>query len=159
PSGQDQSGFTFFQVRIQVEGGPELRPGMQAQAFIDAGRAEDVLLVPLEAVFQEDRQYKVEVLGEDGIPEVVPVEVGLMNDFMAEIRSGLEEGQLVVVGSSADLLPTRETPDTILPGVGGGSGEGGGDGGGGGGGPAVDTPLPEPDVPAEPLPAPEEGAG
>lgn len=156
PSGRDQSGFTFFQVRIQVEGGPELRPGMQAQAFIDAGRAENVLLVPLEAVFQEDRQYKVEVLNEEGVPVVVPVEVGLMNDFLAEIKSGLEEGQQVVVGSSADLLPTRGTPDTILPGMGGGSG------GGAGGDAPGDMPgdaVPEPDMPVEPMPMPGEGAG
>ena len=146
PSGQDQSGFTFFQVRIEVEGGPELRPGMQAQAFIDAGKAENVLLVPLEAIFQEDRQYKVEILKEDGTTEVVPVEVGLMNEFMAEIKSGLEEGQLVVVGSSADLLPAREAPDSLLPGP-----SGDGSGGGSGGGRAEPAPVPEPSpVPAEP---------
>src|SRR5690606_34033060 len=92
PSGRDQCGFTFFQVRIQVEGGPELRPGMQAQAFIDGGRAENVLLVPLEAVVQEDRQYKVEVLNEDGVPVAVPVEVGVLDAFMAEMRRGREAG-------------------------------------------------------------------
>lgn len=160
PSGRDERGFTFFQVSVTVEGSPELRPGMQAQAFIDAGAAEDVLIVPLEAVFQEDRQYKVEVLHDDGTTEVVPVTVGLMSDFYAEIKEGLTEGMKVIVGSSTDLLPGRSAPGTILPGVGSSPG-GGGDGGSSGdgdGGVGSDAPLPglAPDAPADmPLPLPE----
>ena len=98
---------TQFMVYIEIKGGELLRPGMQARAHIDAGSAEDVLLVPIEAVFQEDNTYKVEVLGENGVPSVVAVEIGLMNDRLAEIKSGLKEGDLVVTGSSGDLLPTQ----------------------------------------------------
>jgi len=48
---------------------------------------------------------------------VVRVELGLMNDRYAEIKSGLEEGQLVVTGSSADVLPgQRIKSNDILPG-------------------------------------------
>ncbi|HEY8450549.1 MAG TPA: HlyD family efflux transporter periplasmic adaptor subunit, partial [Bacillota bacterium] len=61
-SGEGQGGITFFQVRIEVEGNDQLRPGMQAEAYIKSGEARGVLLVPLEALFQEDRQYKVEIL-------------------------------------------------------------------------------------------------
>lgn len=118
-SGRGEGGITFFQVRIQVEGNERLRPGMQAEAYIRSGEAKDVLLVPLEAVFQEDRQYKVEVLGDDGIPRVVPIEVGLMSDFEAEVKSGLEEGQLVITGSSADILPGRSQPPSLFPGTSG----------------------------------------
>ena len=79
---------TQFMVYIEIKGGELLRPGMQARAHIDAGSAEDVLLVPIEAVFQEDNTYKVEVLGENGVPSVVAVEIGLMNDRLAEIKVG-----------------------------------------------------------------------
>lgn len=115
--GQDQNGITRFQVGIQVTGSVELRPGMQAQAFIDAGSAEDVLLVPLEAIFEEDGQSKVEVLPENGVPQVVKVDLGLMNDRYAEVSSGLEAGQLVVTGSTADLLPSQhiQSKDGLLP--------------------------------------------
>jgi len=105
--GQDQSGVIQFGVNIELVGGPELRPGMQGEAYIDAGSAEDVLLVPLEAIFEEDGQPKVEILKKDGTPKVVAVELGLMNDRVAEVKSGLEEGQLVITGSSADLLPSQ----------------------------------------------------
>ncbi len=108
---------TQFMVYIEVKGGELLRPGMQARAHIDAGSAEDVLLVPIEAVFQEDSTYKVEVLDENGLPKVVAIEIGLMNDRMAEIKSGLEEGELVITGSSSDLLPTQEAEqnNNIMP--------------------------------------------
>ncbi|BDG59587.1 efflux RND transporter periplasmic adaptor subunit [Caldinitratiruptor microaerophilus] len=117
-AGQNQSGITVFRVRIQVRGGPDLRPGMQAHAHIEAGSARGVLLVPLEAVFEEDGQTKVEVLQPDGTTKVVPVELGLMNDRVAEVRRGLEEGQKVVTGSSADVLPSQriQSRDLLLPG-------------------------------------------
>ena len=115
--GKDRDGITRFEVDIKVKGGPDLRPGMQAKAFIDAGSAEDVLLVPLEAIFEEDGQPKVEVLEEDGTITVVSVKLGLMNDRFAEVQEGLEEGQLAVTGSSADILPSQriQSKDSLLP--------------------------------------------
>jgi multidrug efflux pump subunit AcrA (membrane-fusion protein) len=73
--------------------------------------------VPIEAVFQEDNTYKVEVLGKNGVTSVVTVEIGLMNDRLAEIKSGLKEGDLVVTGSSSDLLPTQnvEQNNNLIP--------------------------------------------
>jgi len=115
--GKDQNGVARFEVMIKVKGGPELKPGMQAKAYINAGSAQNVLLVPLEAVFQENNQNKVEILQPDGIPKVVPVELGLMNDRVAEVKKGLEEGQLVITGSSADLLPSQKIQsDNLMPG-------------------------------------------
>lgn len=114
--GQDQSGITRFQVNIKVKGTPELRPGMQAHAYIDAGEAANVLLIPVEAIFEEDGQPRVELLTPDGAPRVVPIELGLMNDRIAEVKGGLEEGQVVITGSTADLLPSqRIQSDNLLP--------------------------------------------
>ena len=114
--GNDQNGVARFGVSIKVAGSSELRPGMQANAYIKAGEAKDALLIPLEAIFQEDGQNKVEILQEDGTPKVVTVELGLMNDRFAEVKSGLEEGEKVVTGSSADLLPSQKIKsNSILP--------------------------------------------
>ncbi len=133
--GKDESGVTQFSVTISVEGGPELRPGMQATAHISAGSATGVLLVPLEAIFEEDGQAKVEILLDKGVTKVVPVNLGLMNDRVAEVKSGLNEGDLVITGSTADLLPSQTIEgDSLLPsggGNGGNSGNGGDSGGGG----------------------------
>lgn len=142
--GKDESGITRFEVSIKVSGGPELRPGMQAKAHIDAGSANGVLLIPLEAIFEEDGKPKVEILLPDGTTKVVAVELGLMNDRIAEVKSGLEEGQLVITGSTADLLPSQriKSQDSLLPGKkddkdnqngGGDAGDGGKSGTGGSG--------------------------
>lgn len=106
--GTGQDGISRFSVYIDVIGGPQLRPGMQANGYIDAGSAEDVLLVPIEAIFQEENKHRVEILDENGEPQVIDVEIGLMNDRYAEVISGLEEGDLVVTGSSRDLLPSQD---------------------------------------------------
>jgi len=94
-------------------------PGMNTNCFIDSGESLDTLLVPIEAVFEEDNKQKVEIITEDGTVEVVEIEVGLMNDLQVEVLNGLEEGQLVVTGSTKDLMPSQSVPenDTILPGT------------------------------------------
>ncbi|NLP37413.1 MAG: efflux RND transporter periplasmic adaptor subunit [Firmicutes bacterium] len=119
--GRDRDGVTRFYVEIKVTGSGELRPGMQAHGHINAGSAENVLLVPLEAIFEEDGQSKVEVLEEDGSVRLATIRIGLMNDRFAEVKEGLEEGELVITGSTADLLPSQriQSSDRLLPGTSG----------------------------------------
>jgi len=115
--GENINGITRYGVNIQVKGGPQLRPGMQANAYIDAGSAENVLLVPLEGIFEEDGKPMVEILAPDGMVKLATVKLGLMNDRYAEIENGVEEGDLVITGSSADLLPSEhiKSDDSMLP--------------------------------------------
>lgn len=114
---KDRNGLINYSVDIEVSGSGDLRPGMQANCFIDAGKAENTLLIPIEAVFEDDGIPKVEILNEDGTVENVTIETGLMNDRYVEVLDGLEEGQQVVTGSSSDLLPSEhiKNNDTILP--------------------------------------------
>ena len=113
----DQNGKTVYNVQIRVIGREGLRPGMNTNCFVNSGEAFDTLLVPIESVFEEDGIQKVEVLNADGQAEVVEIEAGLMNDRFVEVLSGLEEGQLVVTGSTKDLMPSQSVPenDSLLP--------------------------------------------
>jgi multidrug efflux pump subunit AcrA (membrane-fusion protein) len=92
---------------------------MNTNCFVDSGESLDTLLIPIEAVFEENGKQKVEILKEDNQVEVVEIETGLMNDMYVEVISGLEEGQLVVTGSTKDLMPSQSVPesDIILPGT------------------------------------------
>jgi multidrug efflux pump subunit AcrA (membrane-fusion protein) len=112
-----RSGETVYNVQIRVEGREGLRPGMNTNCFVDSGESLDTLLVPIEAVFEENGKQKVEVLVGDNNVEVVEIEAGLMNDMYVEVLSGLEEGQLVITGSTKDLMPSQSVPenDSILP--------------------------------------------
>lgn len=113
----DRDGKTVYNVQISVEGREGLRPGMNTNCFVNSGESTDTLLVPIEAVFEENGKQKVEILNEAGEAEIVEIEAGLMNDMYVEVLSGLEEGQQVVTGSTKDLMPSQTVPenDSLLP--------------------------------------------
>ena len=112
-----RDGKTVYNVQIKVEGREGLRPGMNTNCFVDSGESLDTLLVPIEALFEENGKQKVEILVGENEVEIVEIEAGLMNDMYVEVLSGLEEGQLVVTGSTNDLMPSQSVPDndSFLP--------------------------------------------
>ncbi|MDX3924382.1 MAG: macrolide transporter subunit MacA [Shinella sp.] len=88
----------------------ELMMSMSAQVFFVQASAQDVLLVPSAAVRTgrgegasgRSGQAEVTVVAPSGIRETRAVEVGIRNRVDTEIRSGLEEGEQVVVDSDAN---------------------------------------------------------
>ena len=73
--------------------------GLNATVDIIGGRAENALLVPVEALRElSPDQYAVFIMNDNGEPEMVFVEVGLMDYTYAEILSGLEQGDVVTTG-------------------------------------------------------------
>jgi HlyD family secretion protein len=100
-SGSSQDGLASFGVTIRVVNPGFLRPYMHATAHIFVSKKEDVLLCPVEALYKEGDKWFADI--KDGNSrKPVEVEVGAMNDMYAEILSGLEEGQEVVVAMSKD---------------------------------------------------------
>jgi len=72
--------------------------GMNAAVDVIGGRAEGVALVPVEALRElSPGEYAVFVM-EDGELKLRPVKVGLMDFTFAEIKSGLEIGEVVTTG-------------------------------------------------------------
>jgi multidrug efflux pump subunit AcrA (membrane-fusion protein) len=72
--------------------------GLNATVEVIAGRAENALLVPVEALRElGPGQYAVMVMV-NGEPRMRQVEVGLMDYAYAEILSGLEQGEQVSTG-------------------------------------------------------------
>jgi multidrug efflux pump subunit AcrA (membrane-fusion protein) len=79
--------------------------GSNATVDVIGGRAENAVLVPVEALREIDNdQYAVFVL-ENGEPRLRVVTVGLMDYTSAEITSGLEAGEIVTTGT----VPTIQT--------------------------------------------------
>ena len=80
------------------QSGLNLPIGAVAAVDVIGGKAENVLLVPVEALREiSPGQYAVFVL-ENGEPTLRMVEVGLKDMFYAEIKSGLEAGEIVTTG-------------------------------------------------------------
>lgn len=69
-----------------------LLPGMKATVVIDAGKANDVLLIPLTAV----NAGKVQVKQKDGTIVEKSVKLGRTDGQQVELKSGLKEGDEVV---------------------------------------------------------------
>jgi HlyD family secretion protein len=78
---------------------PQTLPiGLSASVEVIGSKAENVLLVPVEAVRELSQgSYGVFVM-QDGQPKLRVVEVGLMDYTYAEIKSGLNVGDVVTTG-------------------------------------------------------------
>lgn len=77
----------------------QLLLGMNASVDVIAARAQGVALVPIEALHEiSPGEYAVFVVDEDGQLKLRPVEVGLNDLTFAEIKSGLEVGEVVSTG-------------------------------------------------------------
>jgi len=75
-----------------------ISPGMYANTMLRLAHAEKVVTIPVEAVVLQGKQQVVYVLGSNNHVHVRPVQVGLEGSKLAEIRSGLEAGDRVVIG-------------------------------------------------------------
>lgn len=79
-----------------------LRIGMTTENNIKIADAKDVLLVSNMAIQKLDGKSFVNVLNDKNQPEQREVETGVQNDFQTEIKSGLNEGEKVIVSQVAN---------------------------------------------------------
>jgi multidrug efflux pump subunit AcrA (membrane-fusion protein) len=101
--------------------------GMSAQVSITTASAPSVVAVPSIALVGGADGYSVRVLDGSGQPQNVPVEVGLVTTSLAEIKSGIDAGTAVVVGTSSSRQGTTTTNGGFGgAGIGGGTFVGGG---------------------------------
>jgi HlyD family secretion protein len=97
PRAETTQNVTTIKVTVEVDNpDARLKPGMNASCDFVVERAENVLVVPAEAVKEDERGgAMVTVLqGEQQIPRKVVT--GISSGEVTEIKSGLTEGELVV---------------------------------------------------------------
>ncbi len=76
--------------------------GVEAKVSVNTAKAENTLLIPVEAI-NTDRQGSFVYAVENGLLIRKVVETGVTSDDAAEIKSGLSEGDLVVLSAAAGL--------------------------------------------------------
>jgi multidrug efflux pump subunit AcrA (membrane-fusion protein) len=102
PVARQDAGLVLFDAKISlaVPENSGVRVGMSADADIVLANQPDALLVPDRAINydSEGNAYVQVVVGEEE-QEIVarPVVIGLSDGFRTEIKSGLEEGELVLI--------------------------------------------------------------
>lgn len=128
--GSYSGGSSTFTARVSFDNDGELKLGMSGTASIAIEKAEDVIAVPVNAVSTRGGTSYVTLAEDEETP--VEVETGISNGSYIEIKSGLEEGDVVLVKVSEEDSSSRRSgrPEGM-----GGSGEMGGRNGGGSGGP------------------------
>ena len=103
PSLQTISNVSTIVAEVQLDEESFSKPlalpvGSNASVDVIGGRAENAVLVPVEALREiGPGEYAVFVM-EDGEPRLRVVTVGLMDYTSAEITSGLEAGEIVTTG-------------------------------------------------------------
>ena len=90
-----------FDVVIALDpANADLRPEMTARADVIVGTRENVLLVPVNAVFEERGAFVCHVQERFGV-DTRQVELGESNDRFVEILAGLREGEQVLLTAPA----------------------------------------------------------
>lgn len=106
PTASATAGVVSYAVRITLAATDALvRAGMTATADIVVDEARDVVLVPNWAI-RRDRDTGQAFVGilKNGQIEDVQVELGLRNDQFSEVKSGVNEGDVVAVNTAREQL-------------------------------------------------------
>lgn len=96
------SGSGTFRVVASFEGGGVLKPGMFGRIRVDYDQRADALVVPREALLDDESDPAVYVVRERKAVRV-PVKLGYLDGEWAEVRAGVREGEPVVTAGKAAL--------------------------------------------------------
>jgi macrolide-specific efflux system membrane fusion protein len=89
-------------------------PGLYAEADVALDQKNDVPTVPVQAVNHEGKKTTVLVVNVNGVLEDRPVQVGLETASDAEIISGLNPGEEVVVSDRSGLKAAQKVHPQVM---------------------------------------------
>ena len=101
-SSSSSSSAVYYYANIVVDNPDQvLRIGMTTENNIKIAEAKNVLSVPNMAVQTQHGKTFVNILNGNNQPERREVEIGIQNDYQTEIKSGVTEGEKVIVSQVA----------------------------------------------------------
>jgi RND family efflux transporter MFP subunit len=89
-------------------------PGMFAEVTLPLSQSLNVLAVPTAAIGGTEDKRTVLLVNKSNQIEERPVVLGIETSDSAEIKSGLEAGDLVVVGSRSQLKPGQQVIPKVV---------------------------------------------
>lgn len=92
----------LFKVKAELENTDELAIGSTVKINLVTDRAENAMLIPVDAVYYSGGDAYV-YLYEDGVAKMTQIQVGLYDSDYAEVISGLNADDLVVSTWSSNL--------------------------------------------------------
>jgi HlyD family secretion protein len=98
PTADHVSGVvSYYATIVLTQVDPQLKDGQTAQADVLTETVDNVLRVPAAAVRRENGRTVVSLPGSDGQPVTREFTPGLVGANSTEVRSGLDEGQQVLL--------------------------------------------------------------
>ena len=102
-------------TEVDVENpGRILLPGLYAEATITLEKKDDAIAVPLQAVDQDNNQTSVDIVDSSNKIEVRRIVLGIQTATDAEVLSGLQEGETVVVSDRSGLKPGQPVQPKLI---------------------------------------------
>ncbi len=107
PVGTVSSGVVNYNVKIALnEDNEKVKAGMSANVEIITASKKDILTVSSSAIKTKNKVSYVEILGDKNNTIKKEVEIGISNDTITEIISGVNEGDKVIVKTSSSNTST-----------------------------------------------------
>jgi RND family efflux transporter MFP subunit len=94
--------------------GRVLLPGLYAEATISLEKKDDAIAVPLQAVDQDNNRTTVDVVDSSGKIDRRQIVLGIQTPTDAEVLSGLQEGEIVVVSDRSGLKAGQEVHPQMI---------------------------------------------
>ena len=110
------SGSGTFRVVCAFADGSALRPGMFGRIKIDYDQRADALVVPRAALLEDESDPAVFVVRQNKSTRV-PVKLGYLDGEWAEVRSGIKQGDQVVIAGKSALRDGTEVQVIGQPGA------------------------------------------
>lgn len=101
--GNSNNGVTTYPITVTLEDFGALLPGMNINAEVVLQQAENVLVVPMNAISRGSMLLVADSEGAAGQPSDLPgyswreVELGMNDDYYVEVISGLQEGEKIAI--------------------------------------------------------------
>lgn len=90
-----------------------ISPGMYANTMLRLGHAQNVVTIPIEALVLNGNRRTVYVVDNSNHVHQRPVEVGIQGSKLAEIKHGLDPGDLVIVGGQEKYQENEEVSPVV----------------------------------------------
>ena len=88
--------------------GLQLRPGMYADVVLTLEKRDNAVTVPVQALIAKPDKKIVLVVSPEGVVEERKVDVGIQTTAKIEVRAGVGQGEMVVVGNRTELKPGQK---------------------------------------------------
>lgn len=92
----------LFEIKADIENAQGLSSGSKAALYLVTDRAENVLTIPVDAVYYDDGQPYV-FINQDGMAAIRYIEAGIYNEQLMQVISGLDENTEVITSWSSKL--------------------------------------------------------